>query len=121
MVFYIDRLCLLYPVFNMNSLTVHRFLIASATVAAKGLCDTFWTNNTYARIGGVTLKELALLELDFLQRMDWKIIPDPNILIDYYLNLVERAPGYELEEAPLVSVQNAETGEVKEPGESSKK
>ncbi|KAF2421188.1 cyclin-domain-containing protein [Tothia fuscella] len=97
MVYYIDRLCVLYPTFNISSLTVHRFLISSATVAAKGLSDSFWTNNTYARVGGISVKELALLELEFLQRMDWKIIPQAQVLDDYYRSLVDRTPGYRLE------------------------
>ena len=94
MVYYIDRLCALYPAFNISSLTVHRFLIASATVASKGLSDSFWTNNTYARCGGVSLKELALLELEFLWRVEWKIVPKPEVLCDYYRSLVERSEGY---------------------------
>jgi hypothetical protein len=65
MVYYIDRLCALYPAFTVSSLTVHRFLITSATVASKGLSDSFWTNKTYARVGGITITELAMLELDF--------------------------------------------------------
>jgi hypothetical protein len=96
MVFYIDRLCALYPTFNISSLTVHRFLIASATVAAKGLSDSFWTNATYARVGGISVKELALLELEFLTRIGWKIIPQAQTLVNYYESLVERTPGYAL-------------------------
>jgi Cyclin len=96
MVYYIDRLCVLYPGFTISSLTVHRFLIAAATVAAKGLSDSFWTNNTYARVGGVSVKELALLELDFLEKMQWRIVPPPEVLDDYYRSLVERNPGYRL-------------------------
>jgi len=96
-VFYIDRLCLLYPAFTITSLTVHRFLITAATVAAKGLSDSFWTNHTYARVGGVSTKELAMLELDFLGRLDWAIVPKAEVLEDYYRSLVGRAPGYELE------------------------
>ncbi|KAK3065761.1 hypothetical protein LTS18_002426, partial [Coniosporium uncinatum] len=46
MIFYMDRLCTMYPIFNISSLTVHRFLITAATVASKGLSDSFWTNNT---------------------------------------------------------------------------
>ncbi|EON61767.1 hypothetical protein W97_00983 [Coniosporium apollinis CBS 100218] len=97
MVYYVDRLCLLYPAFTISSLTVHRFLIASATVAAKGLSDSFWTNNTYARVGGVSTRELALLELEFLTRVDWKIVPKPEVLVDYYVSLVGRSEGYVLE------------------------
>ncbi len=97
MVFYIDRLCALYPAFTISSLTVHRFLITSATVASKGLSDSFWTNKTYARVGGVKLKELALLELEFLWRVEWRIVPRPEVLVDYYRSLVDRSDGYEID------------------------
>lgn len=97
MVYYIDKLCALYPAFTISSLTVHRFLITSATVASKGLSDSFWTNKTYARVGGVSLKELALLELEFLWRVEWRIVPKPEVLVDYYRSLVERSDGYEID------------------------
>lgn len=97
MVYYIDRLCALYPAFIISSLTVHRFLIASATVASKGLSDSFWTNATYARVGGISLRELALLELEFLVRVQWRIVPKPEVLVDYYRSLIERSEGYVLE------------------------
>jgi hypothetical protein len=97
MVYYIDRLCALYPEFTINTLTVHRFLITAATVAAKGLSDSFWNNTTYARVGGVRVAELKLLELEFLYRVDWKIVPNPEVLVAYYRGLVERCPGYALE------------------------
>lgn len=96
-VYYIDRLCALYPAFTISSLTVHRFLITSATVASKGLSDSFWTNKTYARVGGVSMKELALLELEFLTRMEWRIVPKPEVLVDYYKSLIERNSQYQLE------------------------
>ena len=97
MVYYIDRLCLMYQDFTINTLTVHRFLITAATVAAKGLSDSFWNNATYARVGGVRVAELKLLELEFLHRVDWKIVPNPEVLVAYYRGLVERTPGYALE------------------------
>ncbi|KAI9863878.1 MAG: hypothetical protein M1813_003530 [Trichoglossum hirsutum] len=97
MVYYIDRLCALYPAFTISSLTVHRFLITAATVASKGLSDSFWTNSTYARVGGVSLRELALLELEFLWRVHWRIVPKPEVLVEYYRSLVERCDGYEIE------------------------
>ncbi len=97
MVYYIDRLCALYPAFIISSLTVHRFLIASATVASKGLSDCFWTNATYARVGGISLRELALLEMEFLVRVQWRIVPKPEVLVDYYRSLVERSDGYVIE------------------------
>ena len=97
MVYYIDRLCTLYPAFTISSLTVHRFLISSATVACKGLSDSFLTNRTYARVGGISVAELALLELEFLWRVEWRIVPQPEVLEDYYRNLVERCDEYVIE------------------------
>lgn len=97
MVYYIDRLCALYPAFTVSSLTIHRFLIASATVASKGLSDSFWTNKTYARVGGIGMTELAMLELEFLFRVQWRIVPQPEVLVDYYQSLVERCDGFEIE------------------------
>lgn len=99
MVYYIDRLCALYPDFTVTTLTIHRFLITAATVAAKGLSDSFWNNSTYARVGGIKIAELGLLELDFLYRVDWKIVPNPEVLVDYYKGLIERTEGFELEGA----------------------
>jgi hypothetical protein len=97
MVYYCDRLCALYPAFTVTTLTVHRFLITAATVASKGLSDSFWNNATYARVGGVKLAELGLLELDFLYRVDWRIVPNPEVLVDYYKGLVDRNDNYVLE------------------------
>lgn len=97
MVYYIDRLCALYPAFTVSSLTIHRFLISSATVASKGLSDSFWTNKTYARVGGISMTELALLELEFLTRVEWRIVPQPEVLEDYYQSLVVRCDGYEIQ------------------------
>lgn len=100
MVFYVDKLCTMYPAFTISSLTVHRFLITAATVAAKGLSDSFWTNSLYARVGGVSVRELALLELEFLRKLDWRIVPKPEVLVDYYKGLVERGSGYVMEAGP---------------------
>ena len=97
MVYYMDRLCSLYPAFTITTLTVHRFLITAATVAAKGLSDSFWNNTTYARVGGIKLAELGLLELEFLYRVDWRIVPNPEVLVDYYRGLVSRTADYVVE------------------------
>jgi hypothetical protein len=102
-VYYLDLLCTLYPAFTVTSLTIHRYLITAATVAAKGLSDSYWNNSTYARVGGIKVAELSLLELEFLYRVDWKILPNPEVLVNYYHGLVKRADQYVLEDdAPLI-------------------
>lgn len=97
MIYYIDLLCSFYPAFFISSLTVHRFLITAATVASKGLSDSYWNNSTYARVGGISVTELGLLELELLHRVDWKVMPRPERLVDYYHGLVERAEGYTID------------------------
>ncbi|RYP72276.1 hypothetical protein DL769_004498 [Monosporascus sp. CRB-8-3] len=118
MVYYIDRLCALYPDFTINTLTVHRFLITAATVAGKGLSDSFWNNSFYARVGGGKVAELKLLELEFLYRVDWRIVPNPEVLVAYYKGLVERCDGYILEgdEAPEVADDEESDGTDAENG-----
>ena len=46
------------------------------------------------------MSELATLELDFLEKVQWKIVPKPETLEEYYRSLVDRIEGYELEQAP---------------------
>ncbi|KAI5787227.1 cyclin-domain-containing protein [Geopyxis carbonaria] len=109
MVYYIDILSTHYPPFVVSSLTVHRFLITAATVASKGLCDTFLTNGFYAKVGGVSLLELNMLELEFLVRVGWRIVPNAEVLGDYYRSLVERLAGrYVVEPAPVEEGKDGE-------------
>ena len=42
------------------------------------------------------MKELALLELEFLWRVEWRIVPTPEVLEDYYRSLVERTEGFKI-------------------------
>ncbi|KAI8630877.1 cyclin-domain-containing protein [Xylariaceae sp. FL1651] len=113
MVYYIDRLCALYPDFTINTLTVHRFLITAATVAGKGLSDSFWNNSFYARVGGVKVAELKLLELEFLYRVDWRIVPVPEILEAYYKGLVDRCDGYTIrQEEETATTEDDETDDI---------
>lgn len=97
MVYYIDRLCASYPAFTISGLTVHRLLITTATVASKWLTDSCGTTKMYARVGGVPMRELGLLEMEFLWRVEWKIVPKPEVLGVYYLSLVQHSEGYEME------------------------
>ncbi|KAF8468397.1 cyclin-domain-containing protein [Kalaharituber pfeilii] len=117
MVYYIDILSTLYPTFTISSLTVHRFLITAATVASKGLCDSFLTNGFYARVGGVSLMELNLLELEFLTRVGWRIVPRGEVLAEYYRSLVGRMSSrYAIDERAtgLAGTQPIMAGEIAE-------
>jgi hypothetical protein len=72
---YIDLLMIACPAFEINSLTVHRFLLTATTVACKGLRDSFYTNEHYAKVGGVHVSELNILEQELLVQINYRILP----------------------------------------------
>lgn len=74
-VYYIDLLTKKYPSFALNSLTVHRFLLTATTIASKALCDSFCSNQHYAKVGGVNIIELNLLEVEFLKWVNYRVVP----------------------------------------------
>ncbi|OCH92461.1 cyclin-domain-containing protein [Obba rivulosa] len=85
---YIDQICARTPPFTLSSLTCHRFVIASIAVSSKALCDAFCTNSLYAKVGGIPVGELNLLEREFLRMIEWHLTCTREILQDYYVNLV---------------------------------
>lgn len=89
-IYYIDLLCCTYKAFHINSLTVHRFVLTAAVVASKGLCDTLCTNAHYAKVGGLSKQELNGLEMEFLVRVDYRIVPKVEKLETYFERLMSR-------------------------------
>ena len=80
---YIDRICARKPLFTLSSLTCHRFVITSIAVASKGLCDLFCTNSLYAKVGGISVTELNVLEREFLAAIDWQLMV--SIILSLFL------------------------------------
>ncbi|KZT41521.1 cyclin-domain-containing protein, partial [Sistotremastrum suecicum HHB10207 ss-3] len=85
--YYIDQICSRQRTFTLSSLTVHRFLITSIAVSSKAFCDAFYTNRHYARVGGIRVAELNVLEMEFLALIDWRLTCTPELLQTYYSNL----------------------------------
>merc|ERR1712226_600558 len=53
-------------------LTMHRLLLTSVVVAAKTHQDVHASIEHYAQVGGITAKELAKLECEFLKAIGWR-------------------------------------------------
>ncbi|KAH9920074.1 cyclin-domain-containing protein [Fomitopsis serialis] len=85
---YIDQICARTPLFTLSSLTCHRFVIAAITIASKTFCDVFCTNSVYAKVGGIPVDELNMLEREFLRMIDWQLTCTREVLQEYYVNLV---------------------------------
>ncbi|KPV72359.1 uncharacterized protein RHOBADRAFT_18277, partial [Rhodotorula graminis WP1] len=98
---YVDKVCARLPTFTVSSLTVHRFIIAAISVGSKALSDAFCTNGRYARVGGVSVVEMNLLEKEFCEALDWRLTTSGPVLAHYYTSLVNAHPQYRLSTAPL--------------------
>ncbi|KAF5190152.1 Cyclin [Thalictrum thalictroides] len=84
---YIDRLVHKYPNSLVVSLNVHRLLVTSVMVAAKVLDDEHYNNAFYARVGGVSNKELNRLELELLFLLDFSVVVSSRVFESYCLHL----------------------------------
>ncbi|KAJ1832784.1 Pho80p cyclin [Coemansia sp. RSA 2711] len=97
MLIYVDRICQRNPTFTVSSLTVHRFIITAAVVACKTLCDAYCTNAHYAKVGGVSMRELNSLEVEILRMMGWRLVATQEQLEQYYFTLVRQDPAMVLQ------------------------
>ncbi|PWZ03431.1 hypothetical protein BCV70DRAFT_141526, partial [Testicularia cyperi] len=100
---YIDRVCERLQGFTICGLTVHRFICAAVLCASKALCDAFNTNEHYAKVGGISLQEINLLEKEFLHIIDWRLISSGPVLQHYYTSLVRSHHHYALANPPPAS------------------
>mmetsp|Transcript_99317 Transcript_99317/g.318672 ORF Transcript_99317/g.318672 Transcript_99317/m.318672 type:complete len:460 (+) Transcript_99317:2-1381(+) len=75
---YIDRIVKMHPDFVVSTFSVHRVLMTSVMVAAKFWDDIFYSNEHYAKVGGVTTRECCMLEAQFCKLIDWRlhVLPD---------------------------------------------
>jgi len=70
---YLNRILKKHPTFIFSDYNAHRLLITSVLMAVKYHEDFYFTNTYYARIGGVGVKELNLLEVEFLLLLDFDL------------------------------------------------
>ncbi|KAL8192822.1 hypothetical protein R6Q57_027270 [Mikania cordata] len=77
---YLDRFVKKQPYLPINSLNVHRLLVASVLVSIKFMEDICYDNAYYARVGGISTAEINLLEVDFLFGLGFQL----NVTIDTF-------------------------------------
>jgi len=84
---YIDRLIQRNPTYVLNSLNVHRLLITSVMLASKYSNDFFYNNSYYAKVGGVPVKELNSLEIEFLYLLNFNLYVSTDVFDRYQSEL----------------------------------
>lgn len=60
-------------------------------LAAKTFDDHFYTNNHYARVGGVPVEELNLLEIDFIFAIHFSLYVSCDDYQRYYQEVYKHA------------------------------
>ncbi|GAA5952537.1 hypothetical protein JCM21900_003410 [Sporobolomyces salmonicolor] len=115
---YVDKVCARMSTFTISSLTVHRFIIAAISVGSKALSDAFCTNGRYARVGGVSVVEMNLLEKEFCEAIDWRLTTSGAVLAHYYTSLVRSHPSYRLSASPGLPTYTTSTPPTPAPASS---
>eukprot|EP00928_Gymnodinium_smaydae_P001573 TRINITY_DN10575_c0_g2_i2.p1 TRINITY_DN10575_c0_g2~~TRINITY_DN10575_c0_g2_i2.p1 ORF type:complete len:200 (-),score=47.78 TRINITY_DN10575_c0_g2_i2:325-924(-) len=88
---YIERLCKRHPDIIVNEYSFHRLMLTALVVASKFYDDLHYTNNYYAKVGGITMKELNMLEQTLLKLLDWDMHIPPEEY-DQYCALLSGIP-----------------------------
>ena len=82
---YLDKICL--KNIKLTVYNIHKFVFSSILVSIKFNEDKIYKNDYYAYIAGVSLKELNLMEDNFLQILDSQVFVKKNIFNKYIINL----------------------------------
>ena len=96
-VIYIDKIITQHPKL-LTIKTVHRLLLASIIVSAKFTDDYHLTNTNFARVGGVNLKELNMLEVDFCKLLSFSLFTPVAIFNKYWKTIHSLAENIEDDE-----------------------
>ncbi|KAL8129805.1 hypothetical protein V2J09_018960 [Rumex salicifolius] len=80
---YLDRFAQRQPLLPINSFNVHRLLITTVMLAAKFMDDLYYNNAYYAKIGGISTREINFLEVDFLFGVGFHLNVTPNTFYTY--------------------------------------
>jgi len=88
---YIDRLISKNRNFQVLSLNVHRLIIISIMVSAKYFDDQYYNNAYFATVGGVSCKEIALLEIEFLFMLNFNLYVETGLFELYSRRLLKHS------------------------------
>ena len=79
---YIDKIC------SMNNITIsyyniYKLILGSMIIAIKYNEDKFYPPELYAKLGGVAVCELNLLEIEFFKLIDFQLFVKEEIFLKY--------------------------------------
>ena len=83
---YIDKICLFYNL-NLNYYIIYKLLLASFMASSKYHEDTSYSTQFYAKLGGVSVKEVIYLEYEFMKLIDFNLFVKEELFNKYKSNL----------------------------------
>lgn len=90
---YIDRIVKLQGEVPVTKLTIHRLLATATIISAKFLDDTFYTNAHYAKVCGLSLRELNCLEAHLLGLLNFRLTVTPEEYAIYFTQVRRAVQG----------------------------
>ena len=84
---YIDRICKINN-FKLNFKNIYKLIISSMIVAIQYNEDYFYSTEVYAKLGGLTVKELKYLEFQFLVLIKFCLFVEKELFDKYNNNLI---------------------------------
>jgi len=97
---FISRVTKKVPSMTICDVSVHRMTFFAMMMAAKIHDDLSYSNGYYAKVGGLPLKEVNILELEFLKMLDYKTFVQPNEYEMYHSFVCQAAKRGESKPAP---------------------
>ncbi len=83
---FIDRLCKISNL-TLTYYNIHRILFTAVLISIKYNEDCYYDNKYYADIAGVKIKELKLLEYNFVQMINFNLFVTDDVFEKYQLYL----------------------------------
>ena len=87
---YIDRLCNINK-FKLTYYNIHKLILASMIIAIKYNEDEYFSIKVYAKLGGVTIAEINLLEYAFIELLHFNLFVSNELFNKYndYISSVD--------------------------------
>ena len=90
---YIDKICHFYKI-NLNYYNIHKLFLASFITSIKYHEDEMYSLQLYAKIGGVSLKEIINLEYEFMKLIQFNLFVKEDLFNKYKSNLINFEEDY---------------------------
>ena len=84
---FIDRVCDINKI-RLNYFNIHKLIIASMVVSIKYNEDDYFSNEFYAKVGGIRMTEMNKLEYEFLSLIEFNLFVNEEVFNKYNTYLI---------------------------------